>query len=159
MAECVICTEKLGEGEYTFLPNCNHNIFHRDCLEKCFKAECPLCRAPHNIKVFGEPPKPDNSIPREPVQYLEVRELERFFIDDFLDVPLLEHIVFVVNTETNSEFRYRIRRSFCSNPNEEESLDSEDEEEGSLDSEDEEEGSLDSDENIILGNNDIFEDW
>ena len=65
MVECVICMEILEDDDFTPLPNCKHDIFHRACLEKCFKAECPLCRAPHNIEVFGKPLPPDDSIPPE----------------------------------------------------------------------------------------------
>lgn len=59
--QCVICFDQMEEADLTDLSNCTHNEFHRSCLVKCFKAECPLCRKPHDIPVSGEPPKDNDS--------------------------------------------------------------------------------------------------
>lgn len=50
--DCVICTEKMNENNPL---NCGHWI-HYTCIQKQFKAECPVCRAPLDINVKGSRP-------------------------------------------------------------------------------------------------------
>ena len=57
--QCVICFDQMEEADLTDLSNCTHNEFHRSCLVKCFKAECPLCRKPHDS---GHTPYVDESL-------------------------------------------------------------------------------------------------
>ncbi len=70
---CVICLE---EGTNINL-SCSHK-FHLDCLQRHFKQTCPLCRAPHNIEVFGE-------VPRDNIDYSGqgLSILETFGIDEY----------------------------------------------------------------------------
>jgi hypothetical protein len=49
--ECIICLEKLNDADNAL--QCGHWI-HISCIQKQFKPECPVCRAPLNIKVFGK---------------------------------------------------------------------------------------------------------
>lgn len=57
--ECNICYDlPLKEND---ILSCGHRI-HISCIQKQFKSECPLCRAPLNIKVFGKKPEPDISL-------------------------------------------------------------------------------------------------
>ena len=51
--DCPICFENILPSEIT---ECGHHV-HLECLEKQFKAECPLCRRKLNIKITGEKPK------------------------------------------------------------------------------------------------------
>jgi len=47
MNECVICLEKIHTNNLDcYIFNCNHNQFHKKCLEKSLKInyKCPLCR-------------------------------------------------------------------------------------------------------------------
>lgn len=47
---CTICLELLNED----IPlDCGHWI-HISCIQKQFKAECPLCRFPLKIEVYGK---------------------------------------------------------------------------------------------------------
>lgn len=57
--ECNICYD-LPLKEEDILP-CGHRV-HISCVQKQFKAECPLCRAPLKIKVFGTKPQIDESL-------------------------------------------------------------------------------------------------
>ena len=50
--DCAICFEKLDE-EYAL--ECGHWL-HVSCVQKHFKPECPICRTPLNIQVYGTPP-------------------------------------------------------------------------------------------------------
>lgn len=50
--DCVICTEKMNE---TNPLHCGHWI-HYKCVQKQFKAECPVCRSPLDIEVKGVRP-------------------------------------------------------------------------------------------------------
>jgi len=52
---CVICLENLNENDV--LLACNHK-FHLSCLQRHFRADCPLCRRPHSFPVYGEAPQP-----------------------------------------------------------------------------------------------------
>lgn len=52
---CVICFEYVEENENVRL-DCSHREFHLACLQRHFRQECPLCRKPHTIPVFGELP-------------------------------------------------------------------------------------------------------
>ena len=74
---CSICYEDMKEKEKTKLPNCVHTEFHKSCLQKCFKRECPLCRAPHDIKIKGMTPTPSSDIPQEILDEMmeELREM------------------------------------------------------------------------------------
>lgn len=54
--ECIICFD-LPLKDQDIL-SCGHRI-HISCVQKQFKAECPLCRASLDIKVFGKKPQPD----------------------------------------------------------------------------------------------------
>jgi hypothetical protein len=54
--DCVICTEKMNENDPL---NCGHWI-HYTCIQKQFKAECPVCRAPLDIKVKGSRPSDES---------------------------------------------------------------------------------------------------
>jgi len=51
--ECAICFD-LPLQEKDIL-SCGHRV-HISCVQKQFKAECPFCRAPLNIEVFGKNP-------------------------------------------------------------------------------------------------------
>jgi hypothetical protein len=50
--DCVICTEKMNENKPL---HCGHWI-HYGCVQKQFKAECPVCRSPLDIEVKGVRP-------------------------------------------------------------------------------------------------------
>ena len=50
--DCVICTEKMNENNPL---HCGHWI-HYKCVQKQFKAECPICRSPLDIEVKGSRP-------------------------------------------------------------------------------------------------------
>ena len=50
--DCVICTEKMNENNPL---HCGHWI-HYKCVQKQFKAECPVCRSPLDIEVKGSRP-------------------------------------------------------------------------------------------------------
>lgn len=50
--DCVICTEKMNENNPL---HCGHWI-HYGCVQKQFKAECPVCRSPLDIEVKGVRP-------------------------------------------------------------------------------------------------------
>jgi len=50
--DCVICTEKMNENKPL---HCGHWI-HYGCVQKQFKAECPICRSPLDIEVKGSRP-------------------------------------------------------------------------------------------------------
>jgi hypothetical protein len=54
--DCPVCYEKLGDEQPLI---CKHYI-HISCIQKQFKPECPLCRHPLDIKVYGE--KPENYV-------------------------------------------------------------------------------------------------
>ena len=51
---CSICFESLKNQETPLV--CGHWI-HINCIKQQFKAECPICRHPLEIKVFGEFPR------------------------------------------------------------------------------------------------------
>jgi hypothetical protein len=52
--ECIICTEKLDDESSL---SCGHWV-HLHCVQKQFKAECPICRHPLDIVVTGTLPQP-----------------------------------------------------------------------------------------------------
>ena len=54
-SDCCICYETLSEEDKPL--SCGH-VIHLECVKKHFKPECPLCRAPLNIKVSGIVPLP-----------------------------------------------------------------------------------------------------
>jgi hypothetical protein len=54
--ECKICFDTFDEAPAYPIP-CGHYYFHEECLRKHFKPECPICRAPHQLAVEGEPPQ------------------------------------------------------------------------------------------------------
>jgi hypothetical protein len=61
---CPICYDPLVDVEAL---DCGHKI-HTACLEKHFKAECPICRKKHTrVKPKGIPPK---SSPGRSVRYV-----------------------------------------------------------------------------------------
>lgn len=52
--ECPVCYEHLGDVEAL---ECGHRI-HVACLEKHFRAECPVCRTPQTkVKPKGKMPR------------------------------------------------------------------------------------------------------
>lgn len=48
--ECCICANDLDEP---YMLDYQHDQFHKECLLQMFNPECPLCRAPNNLKVTG----------------------------------------------------------------------------------------------------------
>jgi hypothetical protein len=50
--ECIICLEELKEN---YALPCGHWL-HMRCVQQHFKPECPICRTPLDIQVFGVPP-------------------------------------------------------------------------------------------------------
>lgn len=68
VTECTICYD-LPLKEEDILP-CGHRV-HISCVQKQFKAECPLCRTPLKIKVFGTKPHPDESLFLPPLEDVE----------------------------------------------------------------------------------------
>jgi Ring finger domain len=50
--DCIICTEKMEEERSL---ECGHWI-HYSCIQKQFKAECPVCRKSLKIEVKGKRP-------------------------------------------------------------------------------------------------------
>ena len=52
--ECRLCLETLSDP---YNLQCGHLYFHRHCLERHFKPECPICKAPHDLEVHGEEPE------------------------------------------------------------------------------------------------------
>lgn len=56
--DCILCclplTKKDSEISKEYM-NCSH-IFHKECLQKHFKPECPLCRKTVRLKVKGTRP-------------------------------------------------------------------------------------------------------
>jgi hypothetical protein len=84
--ECIICYEKLEE---TSPLQCGHWL-HVSCVEKHFKPECPICRAPLQIEVKGTFPQPFipfNFIEPEPriiidtIQYIH-DNIDNYHIDE-----------------------------------------------------------------------------
>lgn len=61
--ECIVCRDSLDNNEESLI--CGHWI-HLKCLQRHFKAECPICRHPLNIVVSGHVPSP--YFPEEVVQ-------------------------------------------------------------------------------------------
>lgn len=61
--DCVVCYTEMKQTDILV---CGHKV-HISCVQKQFKAECPLCRTPLDIKVYGKRPEPDNYIPPERV--------------------------------------------------------------------------------------------
>lgn len=47
---CPICLEILDDETTIIIVGCCSKQFHTECLMKCIKNECPLCRAPR-VKV------------------------------------------------------------------------------------------------------------
>jgi hypothetical protein len=72
--DCVICTEKMNENKPL---HCGHWI-HYGCVQKQFKAECPVCRSPLDIEVKGSRPS------AEVVNVVQLvgDVVERWFEDD-----------------------------------------------------------------------------
>lgn len=56
LESCVICMEKISEPLIVNGANkldCSHSSnVHLECLKKCDKKECPLCRAPHSHDLY-----------------------------------------------------------------------------------------------------------
>ena len=53
---CPICIESIGTAPP--LSKCGHRL-HRQCLEKHFRQECPVCRTPQtDVQVRGARPRP-----------------------------------------------------------------------------------------------------
>jgi hypothetical protein len=123
--DCIICTEKIKDNEPL---SCGHWI-HISCIEKHFKPECPVCRKPQNIKVFGKIPEPyipvshenentENTILSPLYSRIGIRfhlvtipylnpVIERGFIDNFDDLPELENV-----EDSYSSHREPFPRSF-----------------------------------------------
>lgn len=80
--ECIICYEKLNE-EHPL--ECGHWL-HISCVEKHFKPECPICRAPLHIEVKGT--SPESYIPfviqeQDVVFIQEIHDhIDEYFVDD-----------------------------------------------------------------------------
>ena len=53
MNDCPVCYDPIISE--IPLP-CGH-LIHKRCVQKHFRPECPLCRAPVNFEVYGEMPK------------------------------------------------------------------------------------------------------
>ena len=61
--ECVICFEPIINDIITEdLICCTHTQFHKSCLEKHFKPECPICKTPNNLDITGILPQSNISI-------------------------------------------------------------------------------------------------
>ena len=50
--ECLICYHNFDDQKAYEL-SCGHYYYHKTCLEKCHRAICPMCEAPHILKVTG----------------------------------------------------------------------------------------------------------
>lgn len=60
--ECPVCYESLDNVEKPII--CGHWL-HESCITRHFRSECPVCRCPLDIEVFGSPPTPLSDIPDE----------------------------------------------------------------------------------------------
>lgn len=67
--DCAICFEKLNE-QYSL--QCGHWL-HISCVQKHFKPECPICRMPLDIQVFGTFPVNNISFEEQPVYIYEIK--------------------------------------------------------------------------------------
>ena len=65
--DCIICYDGILRAE-DILP-CGHRV-HICCVQKQFKAECPLCRHPLDMHVYGKRPEP-NIDPPEDLQFVQ----------------------------------------------------------------------------------------
>lgn len=54
--ECPVCFESLENQKTPLI--CGHWV-HLSCIEKHFKAECPICRRPLEMEVYGTISEPD----------------------------------------------------------------------------------------------------
>jgi transposase-like protein len=72
MESCVLCFDPLQQDTRILL-ECKHDMFHKTCLLKHFKSECPLCRHPHHFKVTGEEPREEI-----PFHYEDVEEIDHY---------------------------------------------------------------------------------
>lgn len=70
-SDCCICYEALTKTDNPLF--CGHTI-HLECVKKHFKPECPLCRAPLDIKVSGTVPLP--FIPTDSTDFGDTEESE-----------------------------------------------------------------------------------
>lgn len=69
--ECILCCENFDEENPL---QCGHWM-HIACVQKHFEPNCPVCRQPLNIKVFGKKPQADMDLftpgeTREPDVYV-----------------------------------------------------------------------------------------
>lgn len=75
--DCVICLKNI-EDEDKYKLSCNHDYFHKECIEKwlAIKSTCPLCREnviqnPYiliwneNMRIAAETYKIYNNLPHE----------------------------------------------------------------------------------------------
>ena len=78
--DCPICFENILQSEIT---ECGHHV-HLECLEKQFKAECPLCRKKLNIKVTGKRPECNIEISQEELLSPRLENKEEMHLTDYL---------------------------------------------------------------------------
>ena|SRR3989344_2387004 len=79
--DCVICYEptvqKFACGHYC----------HKSCIQKHFKSECPICRSPLGIKVYGEPPTAEDLTTPQVLDYYQ--NLEDYQLPNNEHLPIL----------------------------------------------------------------------
>ena len=66
--DCIICTEKMEDDRSL---ECGHWI-HYSCIQKQFKAECPVCRKSLKIEVKGKRPSSEFVAPDQPLAQWDV---------------------------------------------------------------------------------------
>ena len=70
--DCAICYCPLKSSDWL---KCGHRV-HISCIQQQFKAECPLCRTPLDIQVFGTYPSGNlNTNTRHESGYVHPRDL------------------------------------------------------------------------------------
>lgn len=113
---CHICFEEFSKKKRVYVGlKCGHQQFHKTCLQKCFKAECPTCRRPHKLKVTG--PIPESAIVFNPADYnvrVSTWDLFKMYLYRIIvtTILFLMGIVNLVNTTFDLELPYIITDFF-----------------------------------------------
>jgi hypothetical protein len=82
--ECCICYCNMNKAKERYKLSCGH-YFHKHCLEKCVKSECPICR-----KAFEE---------RESFDLYEHSIVKTLFLEVFAFSPNVQNALFTSFTK------------------------------------------------------------
>jgi len=95
--ECPICLDPT-----TDILECGHKI-HVKCVEKHFIPECPQCRKPLNIKVYGKKPE-DEDLSLDLALRMQQEELVADILTDYEEILTSEIIrsIFRLNNRRRS---------------------------------------------------------